>query len=70
MRKLRKYSKYNYACRDGCDRRVRRPPARTGEWGGVLRGARASRNRADTAVGGDGAKKRQRFRRKAARYAR
>ena len=37
---------------------------------GVLRGARASHNRADTAVGGDGAKKRQRFRREAARYAR
>ena len=51
--------------------RLTRPtaPSRTGEWGGVLMGARASRNRADAAVGGDGEKKRQRFRCEAARYA-
>ena len=36
-------------------------PARLHEWEGVLMGARASRNRAGAAVGGDGDKKRQRF---------
>ena len=45
----------------------RRPPNRVG--GGVLRGARASHNRAGAAVRGDGNEKRQRFLLKAAPYA-
>ena len=54
--------------RDGCDRRVRRPPPASTSGGGDLRGARASRNRVAAAVGGDGEKKRQCFRCESAPY--